>query len=187
MTQEIIDKIIELRQQGKTYKEIQDVTGCCKNTCIKYLKQTGNFDYKPIVDITPKLLEQIQKRYNEIGNIKKIAKEFGISYDRLRKSGIQLNKPVKTQEQINKQTRYSKKIKEQLIEYKGGKCEICGYNRYFGALEFHHLDPTKKDFGISGGTKSFEKLKPEVDKCILVCSNCHREIHGGLIDLSTKV
>ena len=38
-------------------------------------------------------------------------------------------------------------------------------------------------FNISGGTKSFKKLKPEIDKCILVCSNCHREIHAGLINI----
>ena len=75
---------------------------------------------------------------------------------------------------------YYKKTKEKLIEYKGGKCQICGYNKCISALEFHHLDPSQKDFNISGGTKSFEKAKIEVDKCVLVCSNCHREIHAGL-------
>ena len=51
------------------------------------------------------------------------------------------------------------------------------------ALEFHHLDPSQKDFGISskGYTRSWDKVKEELDKCILVCSNCHREIHSGLI------
>lgn len=78
---------------------------------------------------------------------------------------------------------YYKRTKEKLIEYKGGKCQVCGYNKCASALEFHHLDPSQKDFTISGGTKSFENLKPEVDKCILVCANCHREIHAGLVDL----
>ena len=95
-----------------------------------------------------------------------------------------IDKPKKTIDEISKQTRYSKKIKEQLVEYKGGKCQICGYNKCSAALEFHHIDPNKKDFTISGGTKSFEKLKPEVDKCIMVCSNCHKEIHSGLINLN---
>lgn len=73
---------------------------------------------------------------------------------------------------------YRKKLKERLVEYKGGKCEICGYNKCITALEFHHLDPGKKDFTIgSSKVLSFEKCKQEVDKCILVCSNCHREIH----------
>ena len=72
------------------------------------------------------------------------------------------------------------------IEYKGGKCLICGYNRCNEALEFHHIDSHKKDFGISkdGYTRSWEKVKLELDKCICVCANCHREIHSGLIDLS---
>ena len=47
-------------------------------------------------------------------------------------------------------------------------------------MDFHHINPQEKDFQISGGTKSFESLKSELDKCILVCRNCHSEIHAGL-------
>ena len=77
------------------------------------------------------------------------------------------------------------KTKELLVEYKGGKCEICGYDKCVEALEFHHINPDEKDFGIGqkGYTRSFERNKEEVDKCILVCANCHREIHNGLIDI----
>lgn len=69
------------------------------------------------------------------------------------------------------------KTKELLIEYKGGKCEKCGYNKCVSALEFHHLNPNEKDFGISakGYTRSWETNKKEVDKCILVCPNCHTQ------------
>ena len=79
------------------------------------------------------------------------------------------------------------KTKQILVEYKGGKCEICGYDKCIQALEFHHLDPNQKDFGIGakGYTRSIEKNKLEVDKCILVCSNCHREIHNGLTKINT--
>lgn len=74
-------------------------------------------------------------------------------------------------------------IKKMLIEYKGGKCSRCGYNKCMRALEFHHLDPTQKDFGISRQlNRSISKLKEEVDKCILLCSNCHAEIHQELFD-----
>ena len=74
-----------------------------------------------------------------------------------------------------------KKIKEMAIEYKGGKCQRCGYDKYIGALEFHHIDEKEKDFGISDGkTRSWESIKEELDKCILVCSNCHREIHAEI-------
>jgi len=65
-----------------------------------------------------------------------------------------------------------------LIEYKGGKCERCGYDKYIGALDFHHKIPSEKDFSISNrNIRSIEKYKKEVDKCILLCANCHREIH----------
>ena len=75
-----------------------------------------------------------------------------------------------------------KRVKEKLVAYKGGKCEKCGYDRCISALEFHHRDPDKKDFGIGakGNTMKFEKMKEEADKCILVCANCHREIHFEL-------
>ena len=71
------------------------------------------------------------------------------------------------------------------IEYKGGRCQVCGYDRCAEALEFHPLDPTKKDFGISskGYARSWEKVKKEVDKCFLLCANCHREVHAGLLQL----
>lgn len=75
-----------------------------------------------------------------------------------------------------------RKIKTMAIEYRGGKCCLCGYNNYQGALEFHHLDHRKKDFGLGadGLTRSWARTKKELDKCILVCSNCHKEIHGGI-------
>ncbi len=81
--------------------------------------------------------------------------------------------------------RFRDNAKKKAVEYKGGKCSICGYNKYVGALEFHHLDPEKKDFAISGSGKirKWEKVKPELDKCALLCSNCHKEVHGGLIDI----
>lgn len=79
------------------------------------------------------------------------------------------------------------KIKLLAIEYKGGKCVICNYNRCVQALEFHHLDPTQKEFSIGdkGHTRSWERVKEELDKCVLLCSNCHKEVHAGLIQLDT--
>ena len=84
-------------------------------------------------------------------------------------------------------TRRRKRLKEMAIELKGGKCQICGYNRYNGALDFHHLDENNKEFDLStrGLTRSWERIKKEVEKCILVCANCHREIHGGIIAASS--
>ncbi len=71
--------------------------------------------------------------------------------------------------------------KKLAIEYKGGKCIICGYSKCFQALSFHHLDPKNKHFTISGKhCLSFEKLKIELDKCVLLCANCHMEIEAGI-------
>jgi hypothetical protein len=64
------------------------------------------------------------------------------------------------------------------IEYLGGKCERCGYNRCNAALEFHHRDPSKKDPTFQGIRYwGLEKARKELDKCVLLCSNCHREEH----------
>ena len=72
-------------------------------------------------------------------------------------------------------------IKKSLVEYLGGKCQKCGYNKSIRALEFHHLDPNKKDFGISTHiNRDIKELKQEVSKCILLCSNCHAEEHERL-------
>jgi len=75
-----------------------------------------------------------------------------------------------------------RKLKQKAVIYAGGKCSRCGYDRCFSALTFHHIDPSIKKFGIStkGLTRSWEKVKSEIDKCILVCANCHAEIHDKL-------
>jgi len=77
-------------------------------------------------------------------------------------------------------TSWRKRTKIKLVEYKGGSCERCGYNKSVAALQFHHRDPAQKEIRIGGSTKSFESLRTEVDKCDLVCSNCHAEIHEEL-------
>lgn len=116
--------------------------------------------------------------------LKKVCKKFHISYERLKKyitfDKSKTNKIVKPRDT-------SKRYKKLLVDYKGGKCQICGYDKCIQALDFHHIDPNIKSFSISGGTKSLDKLKQEVDKCILVCANCHREIHAGLIDINDYI
>lgn len=72
------------------------------------------------------------------------------------------------------------KIKKLSIEYKGGKCEKCDYNKCERALTFHHLDPSKKEFALSRANMSWEKMKLELDKCVLLCFNCHMELHDEL-------
>ena len=85
--------------------------------------------------------------------------------------------------QAVKKRRQSLKLKS--IEYKGGQCQVCGYNKYPGALDLHHLDRTQKEFEIGhrGYTRSWEKIQAELDKCVLVCANCHREVEAGIISV----
>lgn len=78
-----------------------------------------------------------------------------------------------------------KKLREMARKSKGNKCIICGYNKCQRALSFHHIDPTKKEFDLSsrGLTRSWVRIENEIKKCILVCSNCHAEIHEGIIKI----
>ena len=76
-------------------------------------------------------------------------------------------------------TERRRKLKIQAIEYKGGKCIDCDFDdiRFPEVFDFHHLDSSKKDFAIFANIKVFDKLKPELDKCVLLCANCHRIRH----------
>ena len=91
------------------------------------------------------------------------------------------------EEHMPRQIRYerSKARKEELVEIAGGKCVKCGYGAYLGALDFHHRDKEMKSFTISLACREFNKylfdklIKIEIQKCDLLCSNCHREEHWG--------
>lgn len=78
--------------------------------------------------------------------------------------------------------RFERKAKA--IEYKGGKCQVCGYDRCHRAMDFHHLNPKEKGFTISGNhCISWNRVKKELDKCVLLCNRCHAELHDGIIDI----
>jgi hypothetical protein len=77
-----------------------------------------------------------------------------------------------------KRTECIKKRKQDAVDYKGGKCEKCGYDKCLAAMEFHHRCSTQKDSKWGAIRKwPIEKLKKELDKCDLLCCRCHREIH----------
>lgn len=76
--------------------------------------------------------------------------------------------------------------KQKAVDYKGGKCICCGYSGCLAAMDFHHRDPSQKEGYGTGALKThwtFEKNKPELDKCELVCVRCHREIHANYREL----
>lgn len=83
---------------------------------------------------------------------------------------------------------YRRRRKQNLIQVLGGKCQICGFDLFADALEFHHEDPTKKDYGISskGTCHDIETDLNEVKKCFLLCANCHRGVHNGYYNAPTE-
>lgn len=75
--------------------------------------------------------------------------------------------------------------KEKLVEMFGGKCVVCGYKKYAGALDFHHLNRKTKEFALSvkGLSYSWNSIVAEAKKCVLVCKNCHMEVEAGMTTL----
>lgn len=90
------------------------------------------------------------------------------------------------------QKRKKRVIKQFLVDYKGGKCERCGYDKSLAALQFHHLDPSQKDFelahiNLNSSIYTMDEIKKELDKCILLCANCHAEEHSRYDDDIKKI
>jgi hypothetical protein len=176
--------IIELRKNGKIYDDIKKSSNLSidkiKLICRKNNISNHNELRKPTDDIIIKM----QKYYDDCHSCAKVADFFGWNRHTVSKY-ITIKRTRMTEEERKKSKvanvinwRKDKKLK--LIEYKGGGCEICKYNKSIRALSFHHRNPKMKDFNISAKSYSFERLKQEVDKCVLVCSNCHSEIHDEI-------
>jgi hypothetical protein len=75
---------------------------------------------------------------------------------------------------------FRQRRKKWAVDAFGGKCGICGYNRCIGALDFHHLNPSEKEFSLTASTASRQVFVEELRKCVCLCSNCHREVHSGI-------
>lgn len=83
---------------------------------------------------------------------------------------------------------WRRRTKERIVQSMGGTCYVCGYDRYIGAMDLHHIDPSTKLFSMGGmraNPKAWSRIVEELRKCILVCANCHREIEGGLVTLES--
>lgn len=125
------EQILKLRNEGKTYREIESIVGCSRSLISYYVNPTGK---------TKHLDRQNKNRFRRRQEYKNIL---------------------------------------------GCKCQICGYNRCMDALHFHHKDPSQKRFeipdalfGRQQGKFSEKEIVEEIQKCILLCANCHHEIHS---------
>lgn len=86
---------------------------------------------------------------------------------------------AKKEDQYRNQTLRWRKIKQKAIDYKGGKCIVCGYNGHIAALQFHHADPsTKETVWNTLRGRPWDKIVLELDKCELLCANCHAITHA---------
>ena len=179
------DEIIELLKEGVTFREIIKKLGCTRSM-ISYYSKKFKIENKNIQrKLDEETIKEIKKLYEETRSCLKVAKLLKISKTSVLKY-VETYKVEKMsidnrKKNLVRQVIYWRvKAKSKLVEYKGGKCEKCGYNKCVDALDFHHRNPDEKDFSIGGKSWSFERLKNEVDKCILVCANCHREIHYNI-------
>lgn len=200
------DDIIKLRNEGYSYNEISKKLNCSKGTisfhCTKLESNTNtaaaNREKRRLnlIQYTKEEFAYIQNNEEKRKTIevlyslgiwpREIASVVGIS----EKDLIKYVKVFRLKRKYTKLLGYSsvkrrfRRIKLLAVEYKGGGCSVCGYNKCITALDFHHLNPKEKDFNISGSEKhKWETIKEELDKCICICSNCHRELHAGLISL----
>jgi hypothetical protein len=177
------EQILKLRIDGKTYNEIRTILNCSKAT-ISYHCKRHNVNFFKNKTLSSEEKDALNVFY-KTNTLKETAKKFNISVTSVIRYSE--NKHIKLTVEELKKNNYSRlkshrqKLKERAIEYKGGECIKCGYTKCNRALEFHHLDPNEKDFTF-GYYKvlSWDKIIPELDKCILVCSNCHREIHDEI-------
>jgi transposase-like protein len=81
---------------------------------------------------------------------------------------------------------YRRQLKQILVAEAGGRCAVCGYDAYTGALQFHHVDRRQKRFGLALGglTRGLAEVRQEARKCVLLCGNCHAEVEAGLVEVA---
>ena len=133
----------------------------------------------------------IELRDNNKLTWNQIEEKIGVSKETLRKAYKRKLKNLKSTEAnpntaINQKLRGLKRKYSAILE-KGGKCQICGYNKNISALEFHHRNPKEKYFTLdirAFANKRLNLIKVELEKCDLLCSNCHKELHHPQLNIS---
>jgi len=147
----------------------------------KYLKKTYSTRIS-LEEISAKLgrtIRSIQRKAQEMG-ISRPRKVFDAEKLKIRQKRADEKYYLKNSKEIYQKKKLKRhRIKEELVFIKGGKCENCGYDRCISALEFHHEGDKKEDnLNTIIKNASKEKVLKEVEKCILLCANCHRELHN---------
>ena len=172
------DKILKLRKEGKTYNEIAKEIGRAKGTISKYCTEAG-LGGAPVrtADVVA------MNNYYSTHTKEETAKFFNVSKHYVKKHSTKRfnNQTADEKRKANvlagKKRRH--KIKNDSIEKLGGKCVKCGYSKCKNALDFHHIDPATKLFNMGIAYRyPQKKIDLELNKCMLLCANCHREEHN---------
>lgn len=175
-------KILDLRSQSFGYNEIAALLNCSKATVCYHCQIAGvnNIGLRK-VKLSDNEIDAIKKYYLN-NSIIDTANYFGISETTVKKY-VDLKRVLLTETEKNEHNYagvkyYRQRLKLRAIEYKGGKCIKCGYDKCVRSMQFHHRNPAEKDFTIgSYANLGWNKIKMELDKCDLLCSNCHGELH----------
>lgn len=195
------EPIRRLRKEGKTNREIAELLGCSLYTISKY----NDTHRHQINDTGRKIIDLRKAGYS----VKKIAKIVGCSTATVSRwcSTLSNNDKIKCKNKVNikssivkKNSKISKHSEDNYRKWKktirqkrrdflyniaGNKCTICGYDRSINALCFHHINETTKKFNLSSTNleRNMDLILKEVKKCVLLCHNCHSEVHEGLHDI----
>ena len=172
MEREILERLVD---EGLTIREIGERTGRSPTSVRHWLERYGlrtrRAWRREAAEERPLAVERSCSRHGSVRHVLRDGSSYRCTKCRA--------------EQVAARRR---RVKETLVFEAGGRCEICGYDRHIGALQFHHRDPSQKRFGLSrqGVTRSLNAAREEAQKCILLCANCHAEVEGGVISATLE-
>jgi transposase len=184
----IIEKIHRLHENGLTTREISTIVGVGKSS-VQYhvsektrknaLSQGKRLKGQRLTqEERDKIIAMLMAGHSN----SEVRREFGLCHSTVQK----FRNPENHKAYLEKRKNYIKNrdISGHFKSIRGNKCEICGYDKSPKCLDFHHIDPTKKKFQISQSyLRPMPVIEEEVAKCILVCKNCHAEIHHGITEI----
>lgn len=178
MNRDLKEEVYRLLDEGMRAIDIARRLNCSRGM-ITYYKFRRNSP-----DRLGKNIPLTTRQINEINNLYLAGKSFseirdatGFCIQTVRKYLTVPRRPKEKQRRTIYKIRWALRKKAILVQYKGGKCAKCGYDKCIEALHFHHVDPSQKEFSVCSASYSIDRLKKEADKCILLCSNCHIEEH----------